>query len=144
MERKGYRDAELRTAACSMIGMLIFSAAIPFAPGAIGALGATAAVIFFFSLPTGIMAAALQLVAPSRMRGVAGALYTFCGSLMGFGIGPTSIALVTDKVFANPKMVGYSIAIVCTVAAAIAATLMFSVLPHYRGMLEEARNSGAG
>jgi MFS transporter, Spinster family, sphingosine-1-phosphate transporter len=138
-EKRGYEDAALRTAACSMIGMLLFCAAIPFAPGTVGALVVSAAAIFFFSLPLGPMAAAMQLSAPSRMRGAVGALYTFFAQLIGFGLGPTSIALVTDKVFHDPKMLGYSIAIVCTIASAIAAWLMSSALPYYRRMLDEER-----
>ncbi|VWB63040.1 MFS transporter [Burkholderia lata] len=42
------------------------------------------------------MAATLQTVAPSRMRGIVGALYCFFAQLIGFGLGPTLIALVTD------------------------------------------------
>ena len=81
----------------------------------------------------------MQVGAPSRMRGVVGGFYTFFGQLIGFGLGPTAIALVTDRVFGNPKMVGYSIAIVCSIASAIAAWLIFSALPHYRRMLDEER-----
>jgi MFS family permease len=139
LARRGYEDAGLRTAACSMVLMLFFCAAIPFAPGPNEALAAAAGTVFFFSLPTGLMAAAMQVGAPSRMRGVVGGFYTFFGQLIGFGLGPTAIALVTDRVFGNPKMVGYSIAIVCSIASAIAAWLIFSALPHYRRMLDEER-----
>jgi MFS family permease len=83
------------------------------------------------------MAAALQLVAPSRMRGAVGALYSFVAQLIGFGAGPTLIALLTDHVFHDPKMVGYSIAIVCTIASVLAACLLFTALPHYRRLLAE-------
>jgi MFS family permease len=138
-KRGGYEDAGLRAAVLSMLCMLVCCAAIPFAPGAAGALVASAGAIFFFSLPTGLMAAAMQMGAPSRMRGAVGALYTFFGQLIGFGLGPTSIALVTDKVFHDPKMIGYSIAIVCTIASAMSVWLMFTALPHYRRLLDEER-----
>jgi MFS transporter, Spinster family, sphingosine-1-phosphate transporter len=143
LEKRGYADAGIRTAGYSMIAMLLFCAAIPFAPGAVGALAASAGAVFFFSLPTGVMAAAMQLAAPSRMRGAVGALYTFCGQLIGFGLGPTAIALVTDKLFHDPKMIGYSIAIVCVIASALAAWLMFSALPHYRKILADERAANA-
>ncbi|VBB16528.1 MFS transporter (pseudogene: C terminal fragment) [Burkholderia stabilis] len=96
------------------------------------------------SPPTGCMAAALQLVAPSRMRGTVGALYSFFAQLIGFGLGPTLIALFTDRVFGNPKMVGDSIGIVCTIAAALAAWLLFGSLPHYRRLLAEERGAQVG
>lgn len=139
LERRGYADAPLRTAAIAMIPMMLCCASIPFAPGATGALAAAAGTVFFFSLPTGCMAAALQNVAPSRMRGTVGALYSFFAQLIGFGLGPTLIALVTDRVFGNPKMAGNSIGIVCTIAAALAAWLLFSALLPYRRLLEEER-----
>ncbi|MFD1559492.1 spinster family MFS transporter [Paraburkholderia silviterrae] len=137
-EKRGYQDAPLRTAALAMIPMMLCCASIPFAPGATGTLAAAAGTVFFFSLPTGCMSAALQLVAPSRMRGTVGALYSFVAQLIGFGAGPTLIALMTDHVFGNPKMVGHSIAIVCTIASALAAWLLFSSLPHYRRLLTES------
>lgn len=138
LEKRGHTDAQLRTAAFAMIPMLLCCASIPFAPGATGALAAAAGTVFFFSLPTGCMSAALQLVAPSRMRGTVGALYSFVAQLIGFGAGPTLIALMTDHGFGNPKMVGHSIAIVCTIASALAAWLLFTALPHYRRLLAEA------
>ncbi|WP_322029252.1 MFS transporter [Paraburkholderia sp. J76] len=138
LEKRGYTDAPLRTAAFATIPMLLCCASIPFAPGATGALAAASGTVFFFSLPTGCMGAALQLVAPSRMRGTVGALYSFVAQLIGFGAGPTLIALMTDHVFSNPKMVGQSIAIVCTIASALAAWLLFTALPHYRRLLAEA------
>jgi MFS transporter, Spinster family, sphingosine-1-phosphate transporter len=141
LERRGYADAPLRTAAIAMIPMMLCCASIPFAPGATGALAAAAGTVFFFSLPTGCMAAALQNVAPSRMRGTVGALYSFFAQLIGFGLGPTLIALVTDRVFGNPKMAGNSIGIVCTIAAALAAWLLFSALAPYRRLLEEELGS---
>ena len=143
LEKRGYEDATLRTAAFSLLATLVASAAIPFAPGADGALTAAAAAIFFSSLPTGVMAASMQRGTPSRMRGVVAALYTFSGQLIGFGLGPTSIALVTDKFFHDPKMVGYSIGIVCPIAAAMTAYLLFSSLRHYRRILAEERAAKA-
>lgn len=139
LERKGYEDAQLRAAALSMVATFVFCAAIPFAPGPAGALVAIAGAIFSFSLPIGIMAAATQLCTPSRLRGSVASLYTFSSQLIGFGFGPTVIALVTDKVFGNPRMVGYSLGIVCCIASALAAWLVFSALPHYRKMLHEER-----
>jgi MFS transporter, Spinster family, sphingosine-1-phosphate transporter len=138
LEKRGYTDAQLRTAAFAMIPMMFCCASIPFAPGASGALAAAAGTVFFFSLPTGCMSAALQLVAPSRMRGTVGALYSFVAQLIGFGAGPTLIALTTDHGFGNPKMVGHSIAIVCTIASVLAAWLLFGALPHYRRLLAES------
>ncbi|AOI94107.1 MFS transporter [Burkholderia pseudomultivorans] len=139
LERRGYEDATLRTAAIAMVPMLLCCASIPFATSATCVLAAAAGTVFFFSLPTGCLAAALQYVAPSRMRGTVGALYTFFAQLIGFGLGPTLIAMVTDRVYGNPKMVGNSIGIICTIASALAAWLLLTALPQFRRLLAEAR-----
>jgi MFS family permease len=136
-ERKGYHDAALRTAGFAMIAMFVFCALIPFAPNATGVFAAAAGAIFSFSLPIGIIAAATQLSTPRRLRGIAASLHTFLAQSIGFGIGPTAIALMTDKVFGDPRMVGYSLGIVSCAASAIAASLIFTALPHYRQMRRE-------
>jgi hypothetical protein len=46
-------------------------------------------------------------------------------------IGPSLIAVVTDHVFGDPKMVGYSLQIVTSTASVVAAALLFAVLPSY-------------
>ncbi|MBB5406333.1 MFS family permease [Paraburkholderia sp. HC6.4b] len=142
-EKRGRSDALLRTAAWSMIAAAICCAAVPFTPDVTSTLAVTAAAVFFFSLPTGIMPTTIQLATPSRMRGTVGAFYTFSSQSIGFGLGPTSIALMTDKVFQDPKMVGSSIAIVCPIASVIACWLLFSSLKHYRRLLEERKANGA-
>ncbi|MBN3822218.1 MFS transporter [Burkholderia sp. Ac-20384] len=141
-EKRGYADAPLRTAAWSIVGAVFCCAAIPFMPDMRGTLAITAAAVFFYSLPTGVMAATLQLGTPGRMRGTVGALYSLCGQLIGFGLGPTTIALVTDKIFKDPNSVGYSIAIVCPIASIVASWLLFTALRHYRALLQATRQHG--
>lgn len=137
VQRRGGQAAPLRMAGYSMLAMLLCCALIPLAPGSLSALAAAAGTIFFSSLPTSIMISATQVCSPNRIRGAVGSLYTFFAQLIGFGLGPTSIALVTEKVFHDPASIGASIAIVCTIASAIGTWLIFSSVPHYVGMLDE-------
>jgi MFS family permease len=67
--------------------------------------------------------AALQQVMPNEMRGISMSLVAFCNTLLGLGIAPTAIALVTEKVYGNPDAVGLSIASVVAPAAAISIVL---------------------
>jgi MFS family permease len=131
-ERRGHADATLRAAAFGMLAMLCGSLAIPLAPNSTTALCIASFIYFIASFPTGIIAAATATATPSRMRGVVAGLYTFSAQLVGYGLGPTAIALVTDKVFGDPKMVGYSMQIVMSVASVIAILMFFPVLRHYR------------
>lgn len=137
LQRLGYEDAPLRTAAFGTLGMLISCAAIPLSPSGTGALTAAACVIFWNGFPIGCIAGATQIVTPSRVRGVVASLYTFFAQLIGYGIGPTAVALVTDKVFGDPKLVGYSLQIVTCAASLVAALLFFTVLRPYRELLKE-------
>ncbi|AWV04335.1 hypothetical protein DM992_33480 [Burkholderia sp. JP2-270] len=50
-----------------------------------------------------------------------------CRRLTGFGFGPALIALVTDRVFGNPKMIGNPIGIICAIAAALALAIEVAV-----------------
>ena len=118
-----------------MVALFGATLAVVLAPNAEAAMAATGLAVFTFSLPTGILAAVTQFATPPRLRGIVASLYSFFAQLIGYGIGPTAIALVTDKGFGDPKMVGYSIGIVCCIASAMAAWMMFSALPHYKRML---------
>ncbi|SAL54753.1 major facilitator transporter [Caballeronia udeis] len=140
LERKGYDDAALRASAMSMCLMTVACAAIPVMPGPISALTAAACAIFFWSIPAANITVAMQLGTPNRMRGVVSSLFTFFAQLIGFGIGPTAIALITDRIFHDPKMVGASLGIVCSIASAVAVLLIFSALPQYRKLLDDERH----
>jgi MFS family permease len=60
--------------------------------------------------PMGV--AIMQEITPPRMRGQLSAVFGFFGVLVGMGLGPLSIALITDYVFENPADLRYSLAIV--------------------------------
>jgi MFS family permease len=124
--RQGRRDAKLRVA---FIGSMLW-----FPPGlayplvsegwqAMALLGLSA---FFGSLGIGCAIASLQELMPNRMRGQAVAAYAVIANLIGIGIGPTAVALLTDRVFGDESMVRYSIlavALVCHVIASAALAL---------------------
>tara|TARA_E500000305_G_scaffold75550_1_gene61277 strand:- start:28369 stop:29721 length:1353 start_codon:yes stop_codon:yes gene_type:complete len=54
---------------------------------------------------------AIQEVAPNRMRGQLIAIYLLFGGLLGIGLGPTLVAVITDYVFADESMLHWSIAL---------------------------------
>lgn len=144
MARRGYADAHLRTTAFSTLGMLICCLLVPLAPGETSVLAVASGVTFFTCLPLGLMAFALQNATPSRMRGVAASLYTFSAQLLGYAVGPTVVALLTDRLFGDPKMVGYSLQIVTSAASLMAALMFFTILRPYRTLVGlENRKPGA-
>ena len=54
---------------------------------------------------------AIQEVSPNRMRGQLIAIYLLLGGLLGIGLGPTLVALITDRVFADENMLHWSISL---------------------------------
>lgn len=124
--KRGYRDAYTRVA--------VFSCAAWFMPGILFPLfpGTTAVVVliyiatFFLCMPTCLIPAAILELVPNAMRGQATAVYLLFVNLIGLGIGPTAIALVTDRVFGFDAAVRYSLLLV-TFAAMLLAELLFLI-----------------
>jgi MFS family permease len=83
------------------------------------------------AIPTSVAGAALMQVTPNEMRATISAMYYFVLSIIGLGLGPTSIALLTDYWFADEGALRYSIAIVAVVATVAALALMAWARPHF-------------
>ncbi len=123
MAARGYRDATMR------VGLIVSALWFPF--GMLYPLMSDAGLsvafmipsIFLASAPFGVAPAAIQQIMPNEMRGQASAIYLFVINLIGLGLGPTAIAVMTDFVFRNDNAINYSILIVNT-AAHIASTLL--------------------
>lgn len=71
------------------------------------------------------MLSVLSEIAPPSLRGFAVALYAFVMTLIGGSLGPVAVAWLTESVFADPLAVGWSMAIVGTVAFTLSALLAF-------------------
>ncbi|WP_329606599.1 MFS transporter [Paraburkholderia polaris] len=72
--------------------------------------------VFGLGIAQSAAPAAIQAVVPNRMRGQAIALYLLLAGLLGIGLGPTAVALVTDHVFHHDGALRYAVA--CTAAPA--------------------------
>jgi len=102
-------------------------------PGA--SLVLLAIALFFGAAPFGTGTATLPQIAPNRMRAQTVAIYLLIANLLGFTVGPTSVALVTDLIFANPAMLKYSLAIVPPLLMFSGVLVVFSGLPSYQRYL---------
>jgi hypothetical protein len=69
------------------------------------------------------------------MRGQATAVYLLIVNLIGLGLGPTAIALVTDNAFGYDAAVRYSLLIVPLAASLLAMTLFLVGLKSYNASL---------
>ena len=133
---RGHADAELRVALLASVGWLPFGILYPLMPRGPWAAAMLAPSIFFGSAPFGVAPAAIQRMMPGAMRAQATALYLFVINLIGMGLGPTAVALVTDRVFHDEGAVDRSLLLVGLVADSAAIVLLWLGLKPYRRSLD--------
>ncbi|MDH1442774.1 MFS transporter [Pseudomonas sp. GD03721] len=132
MAKRGRSDANMRVGLFSALGALPMVVLFPLMDTAFWASVLMAPTVFFLSMPFGVAPAAIQEIMPNSMRGQASAIYLFVITLIGLGIGPTAVALVTDFVFADDAALRYSLLIVTTLAVLMSIILLAKSLKPYR------------
>jgi len=129
---RGSKNAPMQTILLSSIFAMIFGIAAPLMSTPQLSLIALTAATFFVIAPFGLAPVAIQAMAPNQMRGLISALYLFTINILGLGLGPTSVALVTDFIFADEARVGWSIALVIGVEVPLAILLFVIGMKAYR------------
>ncbi len=132
LTRRGRTDAKLRVCVLAAAAQLPLAAWYTLAPTGEMATWALAPFNFFAAFPFGAAAAAVQEIVPNRMRAQASALYLFVGNLVGLGIGPTAVALVTDRVFGDDARLGASLLVVSLAAYGLSLVLLATGLAPFR------------
>jgi len=141
LARRGYRDAHFRVGLTVCVLSLLPTLFYPLMPSSKLALILLVPSIFLHAAIYGVAPAALQQVVPNEMRAQISALYLFVVNLVGLGVGPTVVALVTDRVFHDDNMVGYSLLIVCTSAYVLSMLLWGLGLKPYRRIVDQTEAS---
>ncbi len=138
--REGKVDAALRmgilAAAIAMVGNVYL-----LAPSGEWAAVLMAPAVFALGMPFGAAPAAMLAIVPNQMRGQTAAVYLFIVNLIGLGVGPTAIALVTDYVFANDLALKWSMLIVGVVGNLAAIMLLSAGLKPYRESWQRLRST---
>jgi len=135
---RGFDDANMRVAAWASTLAIPWSALGPLMPSP-GLAVAMAAVSNVVVASVGApMSAALQIVTPNEMRGRVTALYLFTANVLGTGIGPTAIALLTDVVFHDEGKLRYAL-VVAALLAWVPAACYWYVRGHYREAVIRAK-----
>jgi len=136
--RQGLPDAALRVGLCAS-GAAIAGNAFLLADSGTLAAFLLAPSVFALGMPFGAAPAAILAIVPNPMRGQTAAIYLFIVNLIGLGVGPTAVALVTDHVFADDLALRWSMLIVGTVANLAAIALLAAGLKPYRETVLRAR-----
>ena len=109
-----------------------FAAIAPLIADAYWTLALLAVLVFLTTVAIGIGPSAQQAIVPGSMRGVTSALGVLMVSLIGLGLGPTTIALVTDHVFGDPAKLRYSLACLTPFMLLLSSGFGFAGLRPYR------------
>lgn len=88
-----------------------FIALAPLAASPSTALALLAPATLFVTMVIGSGPAALQDLMPNRMRGTASALAVLAVNLIGLGLGPTCVAVISDYGFGDPRRIGLALAL---------------------------------
>ena len=144
LRRRGYTDANLRVIMIGALCSTPFGVAAFMVDNIWLALALMAPFTFLWGLPHGIAPAALQPVTPNQMRAQVSALYLLAVNLIGLGIGPTFVALLTDYIYEDPALVGHSLATVVAISAPLSALVLYTGLKYYRASLVEAEGGWQG
>lgn len=142
--RRGMIDATMRVGVIACIACIPFGTLFPLMPTPELAMAVLAPATFCLAMPFGVAPAGLQEIMPNRLRGVASAIYLFIVSLIGLGIGPTAVALVTDYVFADDAAVRWSLMIVGGLAQTAALLCLLAGLAPYRESVARLKALQAG
>jgi MFS family permease len=138
-------DANMRVVAIAYTVSPIFAIAGPLMPNPYLAIFC-ASVAFLIGIGGAVpQNAALQSVTPNEMRGQVTALYLFVFSVIGGGIGPTFIALFTDYVIGDERLLRYALSVSATIMMPIAAWIMWSgVRPYGEAIVLVKRREAEG
>jgi MFS family permease len=139
MRRRGHRDANMRVGLISALAWFPTGILYPVMSDATISTVLLAPTVFFVAMSFGVAPAAIQEMMPNEMRGQASAIYLFVVNLIGLGLGPTAVAMMTDYVFRNDYAVNYSLLSVATVAHVVAAALLWISLKAYLQSLDRLK-----
>ncbi len=87
--------------------------------------------------------AALQIITPNEMRGQVTALYLFMFSVIGSGLGPSTVAAITDYLLHSESQVGYALAISSGVLGPLSAFIVWMGVRPYARTIARLRLAGA-
>lgn len=136
MRTQPARSPNVAVATLAVLLVIPFGIAAPLAPTAGLSLSLYAIVIFLCGAPFGVGAASIQEITPNQMRGTVSAMYLFWVNLLGIGIGPTLVAMLTDLVFKNDLALRYSLAAMVAVAAPTSLLLLMLGLRSHQRAIE--------
>jgi MFS family permease len=131
MAKRGQADANMRIVLYAKIIALPIGIASPLMPNFPLALGCALASVFLVTASAPSMLAAMQIVTPNELRAQVNALYMFTLSVIGQGLGPTVIALMTRYLFNSEADLRYAMVTAAAIAGPVSLALIWRTLKPY-------------
>ncbi len=129
---KGDKGGHAKAAFIGSLFMAPGMIATPVIPNPQLALAGLALIPFGMAFITVNIVSSMLRVTPNQMRGLAYALLLMAMSFAGMSLGPFLPALITDYVFANEMMVGYSMFIVSVSTAFVSLIAFYKCIGAFR------------
>lgn len=129
---RGRADASMRLVMLAALLCAPIATAMPLQATATGSLVLLAILTFLLFVIGAVTPTAFQLVTPNPLRAQVSAVALFINNLLGIGLGPTLVALITDYGFGDDMALRYSIAIVAIVFASMGALTFWFGLKYYQ------------
>ncbi len=120
-----YDDANMRVLAIFYSVTPVFAILGPLMPNPWLAVGCAAATYLCGLAGAVPQNAALQSITPNEMRGQVTALYLFVFVVIGYGLGPSFIAIITDYIVRDENLIRFGMAGSAVVMTPIAALLIW-------------------
>lgn len=133
--KSGYQNSRQAVILIGIIGLMISLFILPWIVNESLLITILVFIAFFSSFGIGTGTAVVQEIVPPTMRAQASAIFLFVVNLIGLGIGPSLVAIVTESIFQDDKAVGFSLMLVSTLALMIAVLLVFMSMKPYRQSL---------
>jgi MFS family permease len=137
--RTRFADGRLRIMLGAGLATIPLTLLIPQAASPCQFVALLAPILFLLTLAVGSGPATLQEITPNRLLGLQHALAVFVTNLLGMGVGPTVIALITDRLLHDerqlPAALGWGLPAMLTLSALCAA---LALRPYRRSALAGA------
>jgi MFS family permease len=140
--KKGFDDANMRVVLLATLVALPGSILFPLMPNATLAVVVSTFALFCHSWNAAPLNAALQITTPNQMRGQMTALFLFVFNIIGFGLGPTFVAMFTDYVFHAESALRYSLVASTSLLGPLGVLIYWLGLKPYARSVARARTWG--
>ena len=132
LTKKGHTDAPIWVCFGTAVAVVITSALPAFMPTATLGLVMMCIAGFPFHGYVAMGPMAVNQVTPNQMRAQVSAVYLFTVNLIGLGLGPYLVPMISDYILRDPMQIRWGLLVVVVTSGLIAAALLWRVRPIYR------------